>query len=131
MRLSAALAAAALLLAQTAAAWAAESFTFDVSEFEKKPFELGGYVELRQERSQLNQDGAIYRLNFYSNPHSHLDETIVNLKPSGKLRHGDASLNFRANLEGNWGTLGSESHFRWDEFYGSYKPNPGLTVDAG
>jgi hypothetical protein len=131
MRFSAALAAAALLLAQAAGAWAAESDTFDVSAFEKKPFELGGYVEFRQEYSRLNQDGAIYLLNFYNDPHSHLDETIVSLKPSGKARYKDASLNFRANLEGNWGTLGSESHFRWDEFYGSYKPNPGLTVDAG
>jgi hypothetical protein len=124
-------AAAALLLAQAAAGWAAETYTFDASAFEKKPFELGGYIELRQEHSWLNQDGAIYLINFYNDPHSHLDETIVNFKPSGKFRYGDASLNFRGNLEGDWGTLGSDTHGRWDEFYGSYKPDPGLTVDAG
>ena len=131
MRRGAAHAAAALLLAQAAAAWAAESYTFDVSAFEKKAFELGGYAELRQEYSVLNQDGAIYLLNFYNDPHSHLNETIATLKPSGKLRYKDASLNFRANLQYDWGTLGSDHDGRWDELYGSYKPNPGLTLDAG
>lgn len=131
MKLAAALAAAALLLAPAAAGWAAEDYKFDVSAFEKKPFELWGYVEFRQEHSVLNQDGAIYLLNFYNDPHSHLDETIVNLKPSGKARYKDVSLNFRANLEGDHGTLGTDWNARWDEFYGSYKPDPGLTLDAG
>jgi hypothetical protein len=131
MRLRAAHAAAALLLAQTATAWAAESFTFDVSEFEKKPFELGGYFELKQQYSDLNQDSAIYLINFYNDPQTHLNETTGNLKPSGKVRYQDTSLNFRANLEGDHGTLGTDWNARWDEFYGSYKPDPGLTIDAG
>jgi hypothetical protein len=131
MRLRAAHAAAALLLAQTATAWAAESFTFDVSEFEKKPFELGGYFELKQQYSDLNQDSAIYLINFYNDPQTHLNETTGTLKPSGKVRYQDTSLNFRANLEGDHGTLGTDWNARWDEFYGSYKPDPGLTIDAG
>ena len=131
MKLRAARAAAALLLAQAAAGWAAESYTFDASAFEKKPFELGGYVEFRQQHSELNQDGAIYLLNFYNDPRERLDETTLTLKPSGKFRYGDASLNFRAHLEGNWETRGYEGEARFDEFYASYKPDPGLTLDAG
>jgi hypothetical protein len=131
MRLAAARAAAALLLAHAAGAWAAETYTFDASAFEKKPFELGGYVEFKQQHSELNQDGAIYLLNFYNDPRDHLDETTVTFKPSGKLRYKDASLNFRANLEYDRGTLDTEWNGRWDEFYGSYKPDPGLTLDVG
>jgi len=131
MRLNAAHAAAALLLAQAAAAWAAETYTFDASAFEKKPLELGGYVELKQQHYELNQDGAIYLINFYNDPRDHLDETTLTLKPSGKLRYGNASLNFRAHLEGDWETRDTSWDARFDEFYGSYKPDPGLTLDAG
>jgi hypothetical protein len=130
MRLHAAYA-AALLLAQAAAAWAAESYTFDVSAFEKKPIEFGGYVEFKQQHSELNQDGAIYLLNFYNDPRGQLNETTLTFKPFGKFRYGDASLNFRANLEGSWETRGYEGEARFDELYASYKPDPGLTLDAG
>ena len=130
MRLHAAFA-AALLLAQAAAAWAAESYTFDVSAFEKKPIEFGGYVEFKQQHSELNQDGAIYLLNFYNDPREQLNETTLTFKPSGKFRYGDTSLNFRANLEGSWETRGYEGDARFDELYASYKPDPGLTLDAG
>ena len=130
MRLHAAFA-AALLLAQAAAAWAAESYTFDVSAFEKKPIEYGGYVEFKQQHSELNQDGAIYLLNFYNDPREQLNETTLTFKPSGKFRYGDASLNFRANLEGSWETRGYVGEARFDELYASYKPDPGLTLDAG
>ena len=131
MKLVAAFAAAALLLAQTVAARAAETYTFDASAFEKKPFEFGGYVEFKQQYYDLNQDGAIYLINFYDDPRSHLNETVLTLKPSGKLRYRDASLNFRAHLEGSWETRESDRLARFDELYGSYKPDPGLTLDVG
>jgi hypothetical protein len=127
----AACAAAALLLAQAASGWAAESYTFDASAFEKKPFEFGGYVEFKQQYYDLNQDGAIYLLNFYNDPRSHINESTLILKPWGKLRHGDTSLNFRAHLEARWESRGDEGEARFDELYASYKPDPGLTLDAG
>ncbi|HEY7743793.1 MAG TPA: hypothetical protein VIA19_12175, partial [Burkholderiales bacterium] len=127
----AALAAAALMLARAGAGWAAETYTFDVSAFEKKPVELGGYVEFKQQYYDLNQDGAIYLINFYDDPRSHINETTFTLKPSGKLRYGDASLNFRAHVEGTYESRDDDWLARFDELYGSYKPNPGLTLDVG
>jgi len=124
-------AAAGLLLAQAAGAWAAESFSFDASQFEKKPFEFGGYVEFKEDHSRLNQDGAIYLLNFYDDPRRTYDQTTLTLKPTGKLRYGDASLNFRADAKAQWATGGYDDESRFDEIYGSYKPNPGFTLDAG
>ena len=131
MKLVAALAAAALALAPAAAARAAETFTFDASAFEKKPFEFGGYVEFKQQYFDLNQEGAIYLINFYNDPRSHLNETTVTLKPSGKLRYQNLSLNFRAHLEGDWESRETEWLARFDELYGSDKPGPGLTPDPG
>ena len=125
-----ALAVCVLALA-AAAAHAAEEFTFDATEFQKKPLELGGYVELKQQHFTLNPDGALYLLNFYREPRSYLDDTTLTLKPSGVPRRGAVSLNFRAHLEGDWETRGFDRLARFDEFYGSYKPDPGFTLNAG
>ena len=112
-----ALAVCVLALA-AAAAHAAEEFTFDATEFQKKPLELGGYVELKQQHFTLNPDGALYLLNFYREPRSYLDDTTLTLKPSGVLRRGAVSLNFRAHLEGDWESRGFDRLARFDEFYG-------------
>ena len=125
-----ALAAAVLPLAAVLA-HAAEEFTFDAAEFQRKPVEIGGYVEFKQQHYKLNQDGALYLLNFYQEPRETLDQSTLTLKPSGRFRFGDASLNFRAHLEADWETRGSDQTARFDELYGSYKPNPGFTLDAG
>lgn len=118
-----------LLLATGAAR--AQDFTFDASEFEKKPFEYSGYIELKQQHQWLNQDSALYKLGFYNQPRDSLDQTTLTLKPEGKLRSGALTLNARAHLEGDWETRSFDREFRFDELYGSYKPDPGFTLDAG
>lgn len=125
-----ALAAAVLLLA-VVSAHAAEEFTFDATEFQRKPVELGGYVEFKQNYFRLNQDGALYLLNYYNQPRESLNQSTLTLKPSGKFQKGTASVNFRAHLEGNWQTGTFERLTRFDELYLSYKPDPTFTLDAG
>ncbi len=122
---------AAGLLLLVAAAAQAQEFTFDASQFEKKPFEFGGYVEFKQQRLELNQDAALYKLGFYRRPLNSIDQTTLTLKPEGKLRSGAFTLNARAHAEGNWETRQFDREFRFDEFYGSYKPDPGFTLDVG
>lgn len=119
----------ALLLA--AGATQAQDFSFDASEFEKKPFEFSGYIELKQQHFRLNQDSALYKLGFYNQPRDSLEQTTLTLKPEGKLRSGALTLNARAHLEGDWATQQFDREFRFDELYGSYKPDPGFTLDAG
>lgn len=119
----------ALLLASSATR--AQEFTFDASEFQKKPFEFSGYVELKQQHQWLNQDSTLYKLGFYNRPRDSLDQTTLTLKPEGRLRYGALTLNARAHLEGSWETRQFDREFRFDELYGSYKPDPGLTLDAG
>jgi len=123
--------AAGIALLLTASAAQAQDFTFDASEFEKKPFEFSGNVELKQQHFRLNQDSALYKLGFYNQPRDSLDQTTLTLKPEGKLRSGALTLNARAQLEGDWATQQFDREFRFDELYGSYKPDPGLTLDAG
>ena len=123
--------AAAVLMSAIAATHAAEEFAFDAAEFQKKPVELGGYLEFKQNHLRLNPDGALYRLNHYKQPRETLDQSTLTFKPSGRLRHGDGSLIFRAHLEGDWETRAFQRTTRFDELYLSYKPDPGLTLDAG
>ncbi|MBW1765038.1 MAG: hypothetical protein JRJ23_09940, partial [Deltaproteobacteria bacterium] len=39
---------------------AAEEYSFDLEEFESKPFEWGGYAEIKYEHIDLNTDSAFY-----------------------------------------------------------------------
>ena len=119
------------ILAAATGARAAEEFTFDAAGFGKKPYELGGYLELKQQRFELNPDGSLYRLNFYRQPRGHLDQSTATFKPSGTLRKNAASLNFRAHLEGDWETREFQRTTRFDELYLSYKPAPTFTLDVG
>ena len=54
----------ATLLAAIATVHGAEEFTFDAAQFEKKPFEFSGYIELKHESFDLNQGSAFYTLNY-------------------------------------------------------------------
>ncbi|MDP1612161.1 MAG: hypothetical protein Q8M11_13995 [Sulfuritalea sp.] len=121
-----ALALLACLLA--AAAWA-EDFKFDAAEFDKKPFEFGGYVELKADRSWLNRDGSFYKLNGLTR--DTLNRNTATLKLNAKYTQGIATFNLRASADMRRDELGSEDTTRFDEAYVSIKPDPGLTVDIG
>lgn len=115
----------------TAQALAAETYKFDASEFQKKPYELTGYVELRHDHFRLDRDASLYKLNNFREPRSTLDRTTALLKPSGKLRTGDFTFNARGHLEYQRDNHNEERTQRFDELYVSYKPNPGFTLDVG
>jgi hypothetical protein len=50
------------------AAAAQESDSFDVSQFEKKPFEFNGYAELKAEQFTFDRQAALYQLGFFDQP---------------------------------------------------------------
>lgn len=119
-------------LTASSVAIADEEFTFNDSEFEKRPFEFGGYLEFKPDRSWLNRDGAFYKLNFYNRtmPDT-LDRNTGTLKLNGKYTQGIASINLRADAEVRRDNLSSDRIKRFDEAYVSLKPDPGFTLDAG
>lgn len=125
--------AASLLVTACRAAGAAEDFTFDASEFARKPLELSGYVELRGDRLSLNPEGSLYKLGFYDRPApSAIERGTLTVKPSGRLRLGDSgTFNFRGHLEYQQDNFGSSRQGRFDEGYLSYKPAAGFALDAG
>lgn len=114
-----------------AGAHGAGEFSFDAAEFQKKPVEFGGYVELRHDQFQLNPDGAFYKLNFFNQPRSALNRSTAILKPYGKLSSGIATFSFRAHVERQDDNTGSDQANRFEEFGVSLKPHAGFTLDAG
>ena len=119
-------------LACASGVWADEEFSFNTSEFEKKPLELSGYLEFKPERAWLNRDGSFYKLNSYNQePRETLDRTTGTLKLYGKYTQGFATVNIRADVETTHDALASNDIRRFDEAYLSFKPDPGFTLDIG
>lgn len=122
---------AALVLAPVCLA-GESTYTFDASDYSKKPFELGGYLELKADHFDLNRDSPFYRFNYAGMPQrSNIDRGTATLKLTGKARAGDWLLSARSHSEYADDQLSSSGEHRFDEFLLSWKPSPGLTIDAG
>ena len=121
-----------LVLLLLAAGARADEYSFDVSQYEKKPFELNGYVELKAESLSLNHDGAFYKLNYYGQPQrDSLDRATETLELAGKLRQGIATFDFRAHADASQDQLADDQNSRIYEAAFSLRPKPGLTLEAG
>ena len=120
-----------LLIALPVGLHAEEEYSFDLEEFEKKSFDWGGYAELKWDHLDLKQDTALYRLNFYRDPHSSLDRFTSSLQLGGNLDGGAVTFNWRLQA------LAQQDQLAWAdkadvfEAYASYKPRPETTIDLG
>jgi len=111
---------------------AQEPPAFDASQFEKKPFELNGYVQLKQEHFTLNPDGAFYKLAYFSQPQREtLDRSTGTLQLAGKLRYGIGTFDFRTNSDLWRDQLGPDHDNSVYEAAYSIRPRPGFTAEAG
>jgi hypothetical protein len=121
---------AALLTA--CAAGAAEDYSFDAADFEKKPFELGGYVQLRREDSRLRTDSALYRLNNYGLPQrDDLGRTTGILELAGRIRHGDATFDFRTHSQVQRDEIAQDTDNVLYEGAYTLRASPALSLEAG
>lgn len=103
-----------------------------VPELQKKPFELGGYFEFKQEAFRLNRGAPLYNLNFpnLSGPDT-LDRSTGTLQLKGKYSQGIASFNFLTNSTASRDETAHTHDNRFFESYLSLKPDPNFTFDAG
>lgn len=107
----------------------ADEFSFDAAEFEKKPFEFGGYLEFKAERAGLNRDSSNYLLNGLNR--ETLNRNTATAKLNAKFTQGMASLNLRGSADAQRDELSRSNELRFDEAYVSFKHDPGFTLDAG
>ncbi|MGB7540413.1 MAG: hypothetical protein WBM28_00150 [Burkholderiales bacterium] len=121
-----------VLLCSFASARAAEEYSFDASAFEKKPFELGGYVQLKQEDFAFNRGGAFYRLNNFGQPQrDSLERTTGTMQLVGKLRYGIGTFDFRTNSDLQRDQVSHDHDNILFEGAYSVRPDPGVTLEAG
>jgi len=111
---------------------AAEEPAFDASQFEKKPFELGGYAQLRHESFSLNRGAAFYKLGFYNQPQREsLERTTGTLQLAGKVRQGIGTFDFRTNSSLQRDELAHDHDNSIFEAAYAIRPTPGLSMEAG
>lgn len=123
---------AAACLAGSAIAQSDEKYSFDIEKFEKKPFELSGYAELRPESFRLDQGGALYKLNFYNRgARTRLDRMTGAWELSGLYRRGIATFNATAHGEASRDNLRSSVQARMFEAYLTLEPATGVRFEAG
>jgi hypothetical protein len=126
----------AAVTAWTFAAQAADPATdtsFDVESFEKKAFDIGGYVETEWRHLEFNRDGALFGLNRYPDLDTGRNDQLQGtLHLDGTLRSGIATLRASGELTGTWDDIGEDTHDA-TLFEGllALQPSPGVTAEVG
>lgn len=128
MRLAAALAAACLA---GAALGQQDEYKFDVGKFEKKPYELGGYLEAKGERLWLDPGAALYPLQFQgvSGPTDDAGSAVAEL--AGTLRRDALRAHFLAHGAYVQDARGSASEAKFYEAYLAWQASTNASFEAG
>jgi hypothetical protein len=127
----------ALLAVSVAAAAAAEpdgsgDYDFNVTTFEKKPFEIGGYVEAEWQHFDLNREGAFFRLNRSPKLHNeHNDQIQGTLHLEGAYRSGMATVRGTGEIAGTKDRFGDDRDATLLEGLVAVQTDPGITLELG
>ncbi|MEX0961071.1 MAG: hypothetical protein WDZ63_17475 [Burkholderiales bacterium] len=127
MRFAAGLAGACL----AGAAIAQSDYSFDVSQFEKKPYEFGGYLQATAERQRLDHDSAIFPRQFPSVTEKYNDRTFAAAELSGVFRREALRAQFLAHGEYTDDLRVSEGEAKLYEAFASWQASPGTSWEAG
>lgn len=113
--------------------WAQDDeFVFDVEQFQPRPFEFTGYLELEPEYAKANQGGALYQLQFFGiNPEETLDQFTTTVELEGRFRKGKASGKLLTHSEILWDHSGETQQHDLFEGFLTLQPEPGLAIDFG
>ena len=111
---------------------AQENYSFDVSQYEKKPFEFNGYAEVRAEQFTFDRQDALYQLNYFDQPpRDGFDSGIGSLQLGGVYRHGITTVHMLAHGSYAHDYTGNDRDTRFYEAYVSAQPSNHATYDLG
>jgi hypothetical protein len=109
-----------------------EDYKLDLSEIEKKPYSLGGYLEFRPVLFGLDKGAALYKLRYYNQDFgSTLSEYNFRILLEGSYEKGIVRLFARAVSDLQNTYQGWTEKTQLYEGLLSLKPSSSLTVDAG
>jgi hypothetical protein len=110
----------------------AEEYKFEVSEIEKKPYHVGGYLEFRSNLFVLDKDAALYKLNSFNRDEgSTIEDYFGRLWLEGSYEKGIVGFFLKTNLALNYSYQGWDHETKIYEGYLSVKPSSSLTTDLG
>jgi hypothetical protein len=110
----------------------AEEYKFELSEIEKKPYHIGGYLEFRPILYGLDKDSAIYKLKFFNlKEGSTIEDYDSRAWLEGSYEKGIVGFFVKANLGLNHTYQGWDYETKVYEGYASLKPSSSLTIDLG
>jgi hypothetical protein len=113
-------------------AGAADEYSFDTSETDKKPYSFGGYAEAKPMLFDLDRDAALYKTRFYdrhvSNPLSEYDFTLQ-LDAGIEWNIFKAFARINNSLDRTYDGWSDDS--KPYELFLAAKPTPSLTASAG
>ena len=109
--------------------YAEETYTFDLSEIEKKPWHIGGYAEIKPTLSWPGEDSALYRLKYYNRDVGKvLDEYNFKLQLEGSFEKEIARLYFKTNTDYKTSRLGDKE--KTDLYEGVPVPEPLILLEG-
>ncbi len=124
-----------LLVSGGFAAFAQEEYKFDLSEIEKKPYHIGGYLEVKPVLFVLDRDAALYKLRFYNQDEGKTTEAYNGkVQIEGSYERGIARLFTRTNFDLQYSYLGwehTETKHMIYEGYLALKPSDSLSFKLG
>ncbi|MBO1926419.1 hypothetical protein J3998_02435 [Thiomicrorhabdus sp. 6S2-11] len=109
-------------------------FSFDLSAYQKKPYEISGHFDLQASVSRIDQNSAASVLTYGSNPPKSLSQYYSELEFSGLYRAGDSTLNWQtlAQLENsNLPNLETKSKITFQQLYAHFSVSQKWQIDLG
>jgi hypothetical protein len=108
-----------------------DEYKFDVGEFEKKPYEFGGFLQGSAERQWLDQGAALYPLQFQGVTGDTNDRTGAVAELSGTLRKDALRAFFLAHGEYLNDARASGGEAKFYEAYLAWQASTSLAFEAG
>jgi hypothetical protein len=112
---------------------AAEEYTFSLSEIEKKPYHVGGFLEFRPVLYGVDKNASLAKLNLYDkNVGDTIDEYNGRLWIDANIQKGIAGFYLQMNTDYQQSdVVTATSKTRPYQAYLSLKPSSSLTIDTG
>ena len=109
-----------------------QEYKFEPSEIEKKPYHIGGYLELRPILYGLDKEAALYKLKFGDRDEGGtVEDYIGRLWLEGSYEKGIVGLFLKTSLGLAYTYKGWDYQAKIYEGYASLKPSSSLTIDLG
>ncbi len=111
--------------------YGSDEFSFDLEEIEKKPYQIGGFLELRAEHMDINQGSVFSNLNLDDPDRSSIDLIYGSIQLDGSYEHGISSLHLQLKAAAQRDSSGSSDFTDINAAYISIKPSPSSAFSLG